>query len=135
MAILISILAVLIPPTRDKKPSSPKSPTTLVATIAACEEPKPGRKAAKKPTPVAADTDLPIFLLEIVNLESAICWGMADFLDKLTIKIEKPNNPDNKGNKGCFRLGIPDKTTKPKAPESKNTPSDFSHFFFSRKII
>src|SRR3989338_3375545 len=116
---LISILAVLIPPTNVRKPSSPISPTKLVATIAACDEPNPGKKAAMKPTPVAAETDLTIFLLEIVNGFS-ICGGIFDFWRKLTTNIEKPNNPDNKGNKGCFKLGKPVKTINPRQPEIIN---------------
>ena len=61
---LINMFAVLMPPTNVKNPSSPISPTTLVAMMAACDDPKPGRKAAMNPMPVAPDTDFTRFLVE-----------------------------------------------------------------------
>ena len=124
---------MLIPPTKVKNPSSPMSPTALVAMIAVCADPKPGRKAATKPMPEAAETDLVKFFAERDNgLE--ICWGMIDFCRKLSMMIEKPNNPESKGNKGCSRLGML-KTSSPNAPESKNTTKAFNLLPRSFKIM
>ena len=96
-AIEMAMLAVFKPPTKVRKPSSPISPTAFVAMIAACPDPKPGRKAAIKPIPEAAETDFTKFFFESVN-GWEICFGMTDFCRRLSMMIERPNNPDNKGN-------------------------------------
>src|SRR3989338_2254302 len=115
-----------------RNPSSPISPTALVAMKAACPDPKPGRKAAIKPIPEAAETDFTKFFLEIVN-GAVFCLGMTDFWRRLSMRIDKPNNPDSKGNNGCFRLGML-KTNNPNTPDNKKTTKHCSHFF-SLKIM
>src|SRR3989344_73253 len=115
----IKVFAVLMPPTNERNPSSPISPTILVEMIAACEEPKPGRKAAIKPTPEAAEMDLIMFFLEIVSGLS-FCLGILEFWRRLSTKIEKPNKPESNGNKGWCRLGML-KISKPRAPASRKT--------------
>src|SRR3989344_4577886 len=128
----IAIDAVFNPPTKVRNPSSPTSPTTLVAMIAACPDPKPGKKAATKPIPDAADTDLVKFFLERDN-GTLFCFGITDFCRRLSMSIDRPNNPDNNGNKGCFRFGILN-TNNPNEPDNRKTTKLCSHFF-SLKII
>lgn len=105
MAILISMLAVLIPPISVRNPSSPMSPTTFVATIAACDDENPGRKAAMNPTPLAAVTDLVRFLFESSRGEF-ICLGIVEFSDRLTIRILTPKRPERSGKSGWERFEL-----------------------------
>jgi len=132
VAILISMLAVLIPPIRVKNPSSPMSPTILVATIAACDDEKPGRKAAINPTPLAAPTDLGRFLLESSRGE-LICFGMVEFSDKLTIRILTPKRPERSGKSGCVRLEF--RVRIPTIPANRKTRKLLSRLFLSFKIM
>jgi len=75
VAIEISILAVLIPPTKVRNPWSPNFPTRFWAIIAAWLEPNPGRNAAIKPTPVDAAVALAKFFLGRFN-GAGVCLGI-----------------------------------------------------------
>src|SRR3989344_1756356 len=76
---------------------------------------------------------LGLLVFSIPNLKQPL-FPLLSGLFGFSILIENPNSPDNKGNKGCFRLGIL-KTNNPSAPESKNTTNAFTRLPLSFKIM
>lgn len=121
----------LIAPKRNKNSFCSSSPTTSFPINAACEEPKPGRKAVKGLAIIEAKAD---FAKE--DFDSLICFkgkifcsGIFVFWLILKIKPEAPNKPVNKGNKDSFKFKF--KVAIPKKPDSKKMNNAKNFFFIS----
>jgi len=95
--------------------------------IAACPDPRPGRKLQRGEAIVAPRRGFNSFIFGF-NIS---CFGINGFVFIERIKFEAPNNPVNKGKRGwdIFRLS----TKYPRKPVSKKI-DNAENFFFSREI-
>jgi len=90
---------VFIPPTNIKKVDAVILLIIEVPIIAACELPSAGRNETRPPEKTLTGVVMKISLLFKFGYVIC-CSGIFVFEFKLNNKVEMPNNPENKGNKG-----------------------------------
>ena len=121
---------VFIAPIRTRNDSGVVFLKGDVASIAAWAAPSPGRKPHRVDATKPADK---VFVVSFIFIFGFVifCGGIFDFSNRLTIKIDIPNNPESKGSRGCFSIGRL-KTAIPNIPDNKKRTNaqnlDFESF-------
>ncbi len=129
---LRTMLTVPIPPTRTRKPLSPRRLQNWEPIIAAWVGPRAGRKEHKLEEKTEDNKACQKHFFEIV-IVLCFCFGILVFSVILTSNIEVPNKPESMGNKGSSRLRM-FKTNIPKQPANKNKHRAQNLPFLSRQI-
>ncbi len=96
---------VFIIPTKKRKDSGEEDSSEFEiseATIAACPEPKPGRKDEKGAVKDAARNERNICFFDREIFESIDCFGREILFFREMKRVDKPKSPVNKGKRGFF---------------------------------
>lgn len=94
---------VFSPPTRIRNPLS-SSFVICEPSIAACAGPTPGKKEVMEPEIIVVPKDF-MFVISLTLGNISFCVGILTFVYKLINRMLIPNNPDNRGKRGCFKFG------------------------------